>query len=98
MLARSKAAGQNAEKFCFERGLIDYDAMLRRVGAMAALVLESRLVTTIMEEGTSAAAKRKKVDGLVAKISEYSRQYSVEMKKLVFTRLMSEGMGKLLIA
>ena len=85
-----------AERFGFTLSDIGYDDLQKRIGKASALALESRFLSVVEDEEMGVEAKKKALQGLVAKVGDYSKTYNYNVKGDVLQRLMVDGLNQLL--
>ena len=62
----------------------------------AALVLEARFLNVVEDTSITTEYRRKLIQGLSAKVAEYSTKYGVDMKRLVNQKLLAESLNKMM--
>ena len=62
----------------------------------AVLLVEIALLSILEDKELSKEARKQKLDTQSKKVSSYAEAFGADIKRMVFPRLMSEGMGKLL--
>eukprot|EP00971_Amphidinium_carterae_P334945 6470517-Amphidinium_carterae.1 len=67
------------------------------LGEVAVVVLEARMLSVVQSEDMTVAMKRQKLQDLCQKVSDWSKEYGVEAKRKIHTKIMVEGVNKLLV-
>eukprot|EP00971_Amphidinium_carterae_P177955 3529315-Amphidinium_carterae.2 len=65
------------------------------IATVAALHLEARFVLTMQEPTLTGAIRKKKLENLVSKVGELSKEFGADMKTRVFRKLITSSMSAL---
>ena len=82
-----------AEQFEFDTGCLQ--GLKAKLAAVAALLLEARVVLVVEQAGLTGAVRKKKLENVVSKIGEYSTQFGRPVRPLMLKTLLAMAMNKI---
>ena len=85
-----------ADKFAFSTEPFNLSAGKAIMAKAAACMSEAILISLIEDQEMSHALRLEKIKGVLDKLPLYTKEFDVDMKRVVCARVMSEAVNKLL--
>ena len=87
-------AGELGDKYTFDLKTVNVPEHQDVVASYAALVLEAKLVTCLVDKNLTPEARKKTLESLSGQVGSWSAKYDRDFKSLVLKELLTEAMNR----